>query len=95
LADCVIIPSLAEGFGFSAAEACAMNKPVVVSNTTSLPEVVSGKYVLVKPKNHEAIAKGIEMVYNNKTLNKTLKKFLLKDNINNYLKIYKEFLKND
>ena len=95
LADCVVIPSLAEGFGFSAAEACAMGKPVIVSNTTSLPEVVSGQYVLVKPKDYEAIAKGIEMVHENKTLKKPLKRFLLKENIQNYLKIYKEILKND
>jgi len=93
-ADCVVVPSLAEGFGFAAAEACAMNKPVIVSNTTSLPEVVSGKYVLIKPKSPEGIAKGIEMVHKNKTINTKLNKFLLKDNINGYLKIYKEILKN-
>ena len=28
-ADCVVVPSLTEGFGFCAAEACAMGKPVV------------------------------------------------------------------
>ncbi len=41
-ADCVIVPSLAEGFGFAAAETCAMDVPLVATNTTSLPEVVSG-----------------------------------------------------
>ena len=91
-ADCVVVPSLAEGFGFCAAEACAMGKPVVASNTTSLPEVVSGKYVLVKPKSPEAIAKGVEMVYNGETMKTPLKKFLLKDNIESYLKVYKELL---
>ena len=92
-ADCVVVPSLTEGFGFTAAEACAMGKPVVASNTTSLPEVVSGKYVLVKPRSAEAIAKGIEMVYNRKFIKCKLKKFELKDNINNYLKIYKKLIK--
>jgi D-inositol-3-phosphate glycosyltransferase len=95
LADCVVVPSLAEGFGFSAAEACAMEKPVVVSNTASLPEVVSGEYVLVKPKDPESIAEGIKKVYQKKTMKISLKKFLLKDNINNYLKIYREILKTD
>ena len=92
-ADCVVVPSLAEGFGFTAAEACAMGKPVVASNTTSLPEVVSGKYVLVKPRSPEGIASGVEMAYNKKYIKTKLKKFLAEDNIKNYLKLYKELLK--
>ncbi len=91
-ADCVVIPSLAEGFGFAAAEACTMNKPVVVSNTTSLPEVISGKYVLIKPKSPEGIAKGVEMVYNNKIIKTKLKRFELKKNIDEYIKLYKELI---
>ena len=92
-ADCIVIPSLAEGFGFAAAEACAMNKPVVASNTTSLPEVVSGKYILVKPKSPEGIVQGIKMVKDNKTLQTPVKRFLLKNNIDKHIEIYKEFLK--
>ena len=70
-----------------------MKKPVIASNTTSLPEVISGKFVLVQPKNPAAIANGIEKVYHKKTTQTPLKKFKLKDNINNYLKIYKERIK--
>ncbi|MBW2996340.1 glycosyltransferase family 4 protein [Candidatus Woesearchaeota archaeon] len=92
-ADCVVVPSLAEGFGFCAAEACAMEKPVVASDTTSLPEVVSGKYVLVKPRNPEEIAKGVEDVFRFKTKQSRLKRFELKDNINGYLGVYKEILR--
>ena len=88
--DCVVVPSLAEGFGFSAAEACAMNKPVVASNTTSLPEVVSGRYILVKAKNPIDIAKGVVKVYQKEYNNKKLKKFGLKENIDNYLKAYRK-----
>ncbi|MBA7660043.1 D-inositol 3-phosphate glycosyltransferase [subsurface metagenome] len=65
-ADCVVIPSLSEGFGFTATEACAMEKPVVASNVASLPEVISGKYVLVESRNPEAIAEGVEKVYKGK-----------------------------
>ena len=92
-ADCVVVPSLTEGFGFTAAEACAMQKPVVATNTTSLPEVVSGKYVLIKPKSPEDIARGIELIYKNKCNYKRLKRFTIKENIDNYLKIYKELTK--
>jgi len=88
-ADCVVVPSLSEGFGFCAVEACAMGKPVVASNTTSLPEVVSGRYILVEPKNPEEIAKGVEKVYNKKTNKTKLKKFLNTENIERYLNIFK------
>jgi len=44
--DCIVVPSLSEGFGFAAAESCAMGKLIVASNVASLPEVVSGKFYL-------------------------------------------------
>jgi D-inositol-3-phosphate glycosyltransferase len=88
-ADCVVVPSLSEGFGFAAAEACAMKKPVVASETTSLPEVVSGEYILVEPKNPHSIVNGIRYVFEGKIRDKRLKKFLLTENINNYIKIYR------
>jgi len=92
-ANCVIVPSLTEGFGLTAAEACAMQKPVVASNTTSLPEVVSGKYVLVKPQNSEEIAKGVEAVYNKRVKGRGKKIFRWSDNIKRHLEIYRELQK--
>jgi len=90
--DCVVVPSLSEGFGFTAAEACAMEKPVVASNVASLPEVVSGKYVLVEPRNPQAIADGIAKVYKNE-LEKTSKKvFSWEDCVDKYLSVYQEVL---
>jgi len=91
-ADCVVVPSLSEGFGYTAAEACALGVPVVATRTTSLPEVVSGKYLLVSPKSSEEIATAVERVYNKKYNTSPVKKFLLKNNIQGYLKIYKELL---
>jgi glycosyltransferase involved in cell wall biosynthesis len=57
--DCVVVPSLSEGFGFTAAEACALDVPVVASNAASLPEVVSGAHRFVEPGNPNAIAEGV------------------------------------
>ena len=87
--DCIVVPSLSEGFGYAVAESCALGIPVVASNTTSIPEVVSGKHVLVEPKNPQAIAKGVVQVFNKKYKIEKLKKFTIEENIKNYLKIYK------
>jgi len=89
-ADCVVVPSLSEGFGYTAAEACALGVPVVATKTTSLPEVVSGKYILVEPKSSEEIATAVERIYNKKYDKTPIKKFLLEKNISSYLKIYHE-----
>lgn len=66
-ADCVVVPSITEGFGLQAAEACALDVPVVATGEdTSLREVVSGKCVFVKPEDSLDIAKGVQKVYNKK-----------------------------
>jgi len=89
-ADCVIVPSLAEGFGYTIAESCYMGTPVVASNTTSIPEVISNKHLLVPPKNSDAIAQAVINVSKKKYAIKPLKKFTSDDMVTNYLKIYKE-----
>ena len=58
LADCIVIPSLSEGFGFAALEACTLKKRVVATDVGSLPEVIFGEYVLVKPGSPQALAEG-------------------------------------
>jgi len=91
--DCVVIPSLSEGFGFSAAEACAMNKPVVVSNVASLPEVVSGDYVFCKPNNPDSIVQAVSRVYY-KTMGKAEpRRFTWDDCVDKYETLYKEMVR--
>jgi hypothetical protein len=42
-ADYVVVPSITEGFGFSALEACQLGTPLIYSDGCSLPEVTYGK----------------------------------------------------
>lgn len=57
--DVVCVPSLSEGFGFTCAESCAARVPVVATCAGSIPEVISGAFVLVSPDNPAALAAGI------------------------------------
>jgi len=87
-ADCVVVPSLTEGFGFSAVEACAMGVPVVVSAVDSLPEVVSGKFVFCRPRDVGSIARGVVDVYEGRFEVSPLKKFKKEEMVNGYLGVY-------
>lgn len=91
-ADCIIIPSIAEGFGYAVLEACSMGRPVVASNTTSIPEVIGGRYVLVEPKSPEAIAKGVESVYRGKYNTSELKIFPWDKTVSEYIGVYNSLL---
>ena len=57
-ANCLFLamPSLYEGFGFPIVEAQSFGKPVLTSNTSSMPEVAGDSAVLVDPKDPSAIA---------------------------------------
>jgi glycosyltransferase involved in cell wall biosynthesis len=58
-ADVFVYPSLYEGFGLPPLEAMACGVPVVVSNTSSLPEVVGPAGLLVDPTRPEDIAMAV------------------------------------
>lgn len=67
-----ILPSLYEGFGIPALEAMYFGAPVIVSNTSSLPEVVGEAGKLVNPHSEADIAKAIYKVLNNLSLRKNM-----------------------
>lgn len=54
-----VLPSLYEGFGLTVVEAMACGLPVVVSNSSSLPEVVGDAGVLVDGQSTLSISEGI------------------------------------
>lgn len=55
----VIVPSLTEGFGYSAYQACMLRKNIIVSDAGSLPEVISGKCLIFKSGDSKSLALAI------------------------------------
>jgi len=67
-----IYVSMYEGFGLPALEAMSCGCPVIVSNTTSLPEVIGDSGVSVDPACIESIAGAITNIVNDSALRKRL-----------------------
>ena len=67
-----LFPSLYEGFGLPPLEAMACGVPVLVSNSSSLPEVVEDAAIKIDPLNVEEMANGIERLLFDNELRKTL-----------------------
>lgn len=61
-AFCFVLPSLYEGFGLPVVEAMACGCPVIVSNTTSLPEVVGEAGIFVRPDQTDDIISAIQTI---------------------------------
>jgi len=70
LGDVVVVPSISEGFGFCAAEASALGRPVVASRAGSLPEVIKDGVtgILVEPRNPRAIAEAVNRLLDDPAL---------------------------
>lgn len=71
-AECVVFPSLYEGFGFPVLESMACGTPVVTSNVSSLPEVAGDAALMVNPYDVEAITHAVGQILENSQLRDTL-----------------------
>lgn len=72
-AQCVIVPSLYEGFGLPALEGMACGVPVVASNTGALPEVCADAAFLVEPT-AAGLAEGLIAALTDESLRAELRK---------------------
>jgi glycosyltransferase involved in cell wall biosynthesis len=61
-------PSLYEGFGLPPLEAMACGVPVVVSNSSSLPEVVGDAGIYVEPLDADAISESMRQLFEDRPL---------------------------
>jgi len=72
LASVFIYPSFFEGFGFPPLEAMTCGTPVIVSNNSSLPEVVQDAGILVDPHNISDIAMSMREILSDDGLRRKL-----------------------
>jgi glycosyltransferase involved in cell wall biosynthesis len=73
-ADVFVYPSLYEGFGIPPLEAMACGTPVIVSNTSSLPEVVGDAGVQVNPYSPAQIADAIYQITSEDAIRQAMRK---------------------
>ena len=72
-AELFVYPSLYEGFGLPPLEAMACGTPVVVADTSSLPEVVGEAGVIVNPLDVEGLAEAMRRVLGDEALQQEMK----------------------
>lgn len=92
MADCVVVPSITEGFGYTTAESCALGKPVVVSNAASLPEVAHGKVCFFRVGDSVDLARAVSDMKRGKFEKIPEKRFEYKNFITSYLHIYENLI---
>lgn len=61
-ADCVVVPSLSEGFGYAAVEAATLGCPLVTTTGHAVEEVLAGHADFVPPRDADALAAAIVAV---------------------------------
>lgn len=87
---CIVIPSHSEGFCFVAAEAASLKIPIITSHRDALEEVVSGEYIVMDSLTKKSLFDALVKAKNSNFEFTPLKKFLLKDCISEYQKLYQE-----
>lgn len=87
-ADCIAIPSITEGFGYTTLESCASGVPVVASQTTSIPEVIGGAHIYCRPRDASSIADSVVAVHRGQYERSPEKSFSWSATIDGYEKEY-------
>lgn len=95
-----VFPSLYEGFGLPPLEAMACGTPVIVSNKSSLPEVVGDAGYLIDPYSIEELKDTIQLLISDEDLRERMKEkglirsksFSWKSSVTQLMEIYKSLL---
>jgi glycosyltransferase involved in cell wall biosynthesis len=71
-ADIFIFPSLSEGFGLPPLETMSLGVPTIVSDASSLPEIVGDGAIIINPQNPQDLAQAILSLLKDEDLRKKL-----------------------
>jgi glycosyltransferase involved in cell wall biosynthesis len=85
---CVVIPSLTEGFGFTAAEASALQMPLVVTDAGALPEVACGRVCWAKKGDVESLQQALLQASSGVFEHRSLRRFALDSTVEQYRLLY-------
>ena len=88
--DFVIIPSLAEWFGFNVAETSALDMPLITTNAWSIPEVASWKVIMIEPSSSQNIVNAVKKARNNQFIDIPKKQFHWEDTVEKLIKLYEK-----
>lgn len=100
IASLFVYPSFYEGFGLPPLESMACGTPVICSSTTSLPEVGGDAVIYCDPYDIEDIKFQIELVLNDKVLQKDMiknglervKQFTWEKSANKHMQVFEELI---
>jgi glycosyltransferase involved in cell wall biosynthesis len=99
-AEMCVVPSYYEGFGFPALEAMVYDCPVVLSNSSCLPEIAGEAGIYFDPYNEKELSDKIVLLLEDKTLKEKQKKlcaqrldfFSWKKCAQNHLNVYESLM---
>jgi D-inositol-3-phosphate glycosyltransferase len=91
-ADAAVFPSLSEGFGLAAAEACALGIPVAASTAGSLPEVVSGRCLFFPPGDPGALTLALKQAVEGRWEWREPRSFPIEDCVRGLYQVYQKIL---
>lgn len=89
--DCTVVPSYSEGFGYTALESVALGVPVIISPNGSLPEVISGKYIMMNEFSGEGLAEAMQSAIQGKFDFKINRNFSLEESVRGYQDMYNTY----
>lgn len=87
--NAIVIPSYSEGFCFAAIESMAIGTPIISSGKGALAEVISGKYLELDSLDASSLASAMRKALREEWQESPLRKYYLKDTVENYLSLYR------